>query len=62
MLGLATPSDAHIVEQMPQEAQRIIAASEELYDRIARLDGKLSHPEPLPNVARSLMSRLDSAF
>lgn len=61
-LGVAAASDRAILAQLPDEARRIIEASEELYDRIVRLDGKLTHPEPLPNVARSLMSRLERAF
>lgn len=61
-LGLSAPSDAHIVETLPEDARRIIASSEELYERIARLDGKLTHPEPLPNAARAMMTRLERSF
>jgi regulator of CtrA degradation len=40
-LGSATPSDSETLIDLPDEARRIVAASEDLYARIARLDATL---------------------
>ena len=61
-LGTATPSDANTLAGLPEDARKIIAASEDLYARVARLDGKLTEPAPLRNAPRSFMSRLERAF
>lgn len=44
-LSPATPTDAGAVARLPAEAVRIIASSEDLYDRIGRLDQRLSVPD-----------------
>jgi regulator of CtrA degradation len=61
-LGKAASSNEATVEALPESARQIISASEELYARIARLDGQLRDTTPLPNAAHGLMSRLESVF
>lgn len=61
-LGAAAPSDPAILEGLPEDAKKIIAASEDLYARVERLDGKLTEPVPVSNAARGLLSRLERAF
>lgn len=61
-LGAVADSDPTILEGLPEEARRIVAASEDLYARVARLDGKLTEPAPVANAARGLMAKLERAF
>ncbi|MEM8695881.1 MAG: DUF1465 family protein [Pseudomonadota bacterium] len=63
-LGLTMGSDAETVETLPEEAQRLIAGSEELYKRVHRLEKDLLSPpeEPKASPARSLLGRLERAF
>jgi regulator of CtrA degradation len=61
-LAKAANSDRATIQSLPEPARQIIGASEELYARIARLDGQLREPMPLPNAAHGLMSRLESVF
>ena len=58
-LGHAAESDPEVIEQMPPEAQRLIAASSELYARIKRIDEGVVSEEPAPSPARALMGRLE---
>ena len=58
-LGHAQESDPSVVAQMPPEAQRLIAASSELYARITRIDEGVVTEEPAPSPARALMGRLE---
>jgi regulator of CtrA degradation len=58
-LGHAQESDPNVVAQMPPEAQRLIAASSELYARIKRIDEGVVTEEPAPSPARALMGRLE---
>ena len=58
-LGHAQESDPKILEQMPAEAQRLIAASSDLYARIKRIDEGVVMEEPAPSPARALMGRLE---
>ena len=58
-LGHAQESDPSVVAQMPPEAQRLIAASSELYARIKRIDEGVVTEEPAPSPARALMGRLE---
>jgi len=58
-LGHAQESDPEVVAQMPPEAQRLIAASSELYARIKRIDEGVVTEEPAPSPARALMGRLE---
>jgi regulator of CtrA degradation len=56
-LGNAQDSDAAIVVQLPEAAQRLIGASVDLYARIQRIDeGNLDPPQ---SPARALMGRLE---
>ena len=58
-LGHAQESDPAVVARLPQEAQRLVAASSDLYGRVKRLDdGNLSEELPL-SPARALMGRLE---
>jgi regulator of CtrA degradation len=58
-LGHAQESDPYVVAQMPPEAQRLIAASSELYARIKRIDEGVVTEEPAASPARALMGRLE---
>jgi regulator of CtrA degradation len=58
-LGHAQESDPNVVAQMPPEAQRLIAASSELYARIKRIDEGVVTEEPAASPARALMGRLE---
>lgn len=63
-LGLTGKSDRAVVEQLPEGAQKLIAASEELYKRVSRLERDLLNPpeQAEPSPARSLLGRLERAF
>lgn len=66
-LGDATPSDPAIIATFPFAARSLIDASEDLYDRVARLQahmgfGQHARPEPRESPARMLIDRLESAF
>ena len=58
-LGHAADSDSEVVALMPAEAQRLIAASSELYARIKRIDEGVVADEPPASPARALMGRLE---
>lgn len=61
-LGDPVLSDHALVEQFPDTARHMIRASEDLFDRVHRLDlaGEATAPRPSP--ALSLMSRLERSF
>jgi regulator of CtrA degradation len=60
-LGEAADSDADLVRRLPDQAVELIRASEELYDRVRRLDhGAFAAPAGSP--ARSLLSRLERSL
>lgn len=63
-LGMTGRSDQLVVVQLPDGAQKLIAASEDLYKRVSRLERELLAPssEPQPSPARSLLGRLERAF
>jgi regulator of CtrA degradation len=61
-LGAASPSAPETVATLPEAARVLIAASEDLYDRVARLDRQFRASSPTANAARSLMTRLERAF
>jgi regulator of CtrA degradation len=64
-LNAMVQSDKAMVPQLPQEAISLIEASNDLYDRVKRIDAKLvTSEEELQKTghARALMSRLESAF
>lgn len=60
-LGTAAGSDLEELGALPAEAQRIIAASIDLYSRVKRLDER-SEGEPSASPARSLMSLLERSI
>lgn len=63
-LGLTGNSDEAVVAQLPDGARKLIAASEDLYNRVRRLEQEILNPveEPQPSPARSLIGRLERAF
>lgn len=58
-LGRANDSDRSIVAILPPVAQRLIAASTDLYARVRRLDEGQTADEPIASPARALMGRLE---
>jgi regulator of CtrA degradation len=58
-LGKAGDSDPRIVEQLPENARKLIHASTDLYARIQRLDEGQLVDEPVASPARALMGRLE---
>ena len=60
-LGEAPVSDEALIEQLPDSAVALIRASQELYDRIRRIDCG-SAPEFQPSPARSLLGRLQRSL
>jgi regulator of CtrA degradation len=66
-LGRATQTDPEIASAFPFAARALIEASQDLYDRVARLQDRMdrmarprSQTESSP--ARALMDRLNTAF
>jgi regulator of CtrA degradation len=57
-LGAAADSDPVVIVGLPDDAQRIIQATAELYGRIQRLDARIHMPVPLHSPVRQLQSRL----
>ena len=60
-LGQAPYSDAAAVAAMPEQARTLIAASADLYRRVARLDAAQRDSAP-PSPARTMLDRLSHAF
>jgi len=60
-LGPAPVSEATAVSVMPVQARSLIAASAELYRRVARLDDSQAGPEPASPV-QSMHARLAMSF
>jgi regulator of CtrA degradation len=58
-LGKAGDSDPQVVEQLPENARKLIHSSTDLYERIKRLDEGQLADEPPPSPARALMGRLE---
>lgn len=61
-LGEAVPSDADVLEQLPEGALALIRSSQELYDRVHRLERGQGGPRPAQSPARGLLSRLERSF
>jgi regulator of CtrA degradation len=60
-LGEAPSSDAELLPRLPESAAALIRASQDLYDRIGRIDDGVV-PEAQPSPARSLLSRLQRSL
>ena len=61
-LGLAVESDEEVLAQLPESALNLIRASQDLYERVRRLDDCRAADEPRPSPARSLLSRLERSI
>jgi regulator of CtrA degradation len=62
-LGRANRTDAATLNSLPEEAARIILVSEDLYDRVERMDVSLRWTERASqNPARQLQSQIEQAF
>ena len=62
-LGEAPERDPAVVSRLPASAVALIAASEDLYARVARLDRTgMAATGPAPSPARSLLSRLERSL
>jgi regulator of CtrA degradation len=61
-LGHAGDSDPAVVEQLPPAAQALVASSNELYQRVKRLDEDALNDTPAASPARALMGRLERDF
>jgi len=60
-LGVVQESESATIASLPDEAQALIRASEELYRRVARLARQL-RAAPIHSPVGSLMSQLSAAF
>jgi regulator of CtrA degradation len=61
-LGAAAASDPVLLPRLPEAAAELIRASEELYDRVARLDSGRFGEAVAFSPARSLLSRLERSL
>jgi regulator of CtrA degradation len=61
-LGAAPISDAAALETMPEPARNLVAASADLYRRVARLDDAQGQDDAPASPARSMLNRLSRAF
>jgi len=61
-LGDAAASDPALLPRLPEAATELIRTSEELYDRVARLDQGSFSEMPRSSPARSLLSRLERSL
>src|SRR4051812_9655283 len=61
-LGDAPESDSTLLEKMPASAVALVAASQDLFARVERLDRNVVAPQAQPSPARSLLSRLERSL
>jgi regulator of CtrA degradation len=61
-LGEAPQTDRDLFPRLPETAADLIRASEELYDRVSRIDSGHFSEEPTGSPARSLLSRLQRSL
>nr|WP_315457541.1 DUF1465 family protein [uncultured Sphingorhabdus sp.] len=61
-LGYAPASDGPLVLRFPLEAQALIAASEDLYYRLQRLNGKMRSTAPALSEPHAMRQRLRASF
>ena len=61
-LGAAPETDEALLPRLPQAAAELIRATEEMYQRVARLDEGSFGEEPAGSPARSLLNRLERSL
>jgi regulator of CtrA degradation len=61
-LGEAPQTDRDLFSRLPETAADLVRASEELYDRVSRIDAGHFSDEPTGSPARSLLSRLQRSL
>lgn len=61
-LGYAPASDSGQVERFPREAQSLIAASEDLYFRLQRFNGKMRNQDDVMPEPLAMMERIRASF
>jgi len=61
-LGEAPQTDRDLFTRLPESAADLVRASEELYDRVSRIDSGHFSDEPAGSPARSLLSRLQRSL
>jgi regulator of CtrA degradation len=61
-LGDAPVTDADLFPRLPESAAGLVRASEELYDRVVRMDAGAFATEPAGSPARSLLNRLQRSL
>ena len=61
-LGEAPQTDRDLFRRLPEAAADLVRASEELYDRVSRIDAGHFADEPSGSPARSLLSRLQRSL
>jgi regulator of CtrA degradation len=61
-LGEAPQTDRDLFQRLPVSAADLVRASEELYDRVSRIDAGHFAEEPTGSPARSLLSRLQRSL
>ena len=61
-LGEAPQTDRDLFPRLPEAAADLIRASEELYERVSRIDAGQFAEEPAGSPARSLLSRLQRSL
>lgn len=59
-LGFASPANSATIQTLPEEAQQLIRSSEEIYNRIARMDKQMR--EPMFNPPRQMLADLALSF
>ena len=61
-LGYAPATDDHQMHRFPSEAQELIAASEDLYFRIARISSAMRYTQPYAPTPHAMVERIRQAF
>jgi regulator of CtrA degradation len=61
-LGEAPQTDRDLFPRLPEAAAELVRASEELYDRVSRIDAGHFSEEPAGSPARSLLNRLQRSL
>ncbi|GAB5486675.1 MAG: hypothetical protein Pars2KO_02450 [Parasphingorhabdus sp.] len=61
-LGYAAASDGPMVDLFPEDAQRIIVASEDLFQRLQRMSARMEQQSDEQPVVHELIARLQNSF